>query len=320
MPSLLELYHLIPNQLMLLLAALVSFYFPLPLQYHPATALGHLLQIIGNKVANPSNSISQQQLAGVLGLAVVLLPSVALVIALKQVLFFEDAFDFLLLLFLFEWRAYSSHFHECRQALLVTDKQSARDSLSRITLRDVDSLSLLGLQKAAGESLALHLTHRWFVVFFWFAVGGIYGAVICRLLQLCSFYWNRKKARYRHFGIAVQQTYQLFAFIPCWLLSCTLSCYGNTLYTLKNCFRQGASWPALSSGLVLSALASSLKIQLGGPRIYDTIKMRFALLGTGDSLNQGHLAPLYSRLNQAAWLWIVTYILINVVIWLIQTS
>lgn len=310
---------MMPNQLMLLLAALASFYFPLPLQYHPSTTLGLLLQLIGNKVANPQNSISQQQLAGVLGLIVVLVPSLALVIALKQVLFFEDAFDFLLLLFLFEWRAYSKIYHQCRQALLVTDKPQARDGLSQIALRDVDSLSLLGLQKAAAECLTLQLTHRWFVVFFWFAVGGIYAALLCRLIQLCSFYWNRKKARYRHFGIAAQQIYQLIAFVPCLLLAATLSCYGNTLYALKNCLRQGASWPALSSGMVLSALASSLKIQLGGPRIYDTIKMRFALLGSGESLNQGHLTPVYSRLNQAAWLWLIGYILLSTLLWLVQS-
>ncbi|MCE0557471.1 MULTISPECIES: cobalamin biosynthesis protein [Motilimonas] len=318
MPSLLELYQMMPNQLMLLLAALASLFFPLPLRYHPATGAGHILQLLGNKVANPSNSFSQQQLAGLLALMLVILPSLALVVALKEVLIFAEFFDFLLLLFLFEWRAYVTAFDHSRQSLLVTDKSQARNNLDLITLRDVDALSQLGLQKAAAESLPLHLAHRWFVVFFWFAVAGIYGALACRLLQLCNFYWNRKKTRFRHFGIAAQQAYQTVSFIPCLLLAFTLSCYGNTRYALKNLFHQGASWPMLSSGLVISALASSLKIQLGGARMYETIKVRFALMGTGDIISQGHLTPLKQRLNHAAWLWIIVYVVLNICWWLIQ--
>lgn len=307
-------------QLAFLAAVLCSMFINLPQAFQPMH-LAHLgLQILGNKVANPAHSQSQQKVAGLLALLVVCVPSLALMIALQQVVFFPGLLEFVVLVCILEWRAVIKRFDLVRQHCIIVNKTQARSQLNDITLREVDALSLLGIQKAATESLALQLAGRWFLVVFWYLVGGIYLALLCRIIQLCAFSWNQKKRRYQAFGIWPRQLYSAVAFLPNLALSLTLLCYGNTLYGLKNLFRQGATWPLLSSGLVLSAMASSLQIQLGGLRVYETLQMRFALVGTGQAIKVQHLDKAKQRLRQAAWFWLIAYCLVHISWWLMTQN
>ncbi|WP_158587152.1 cobalamin biosynthesis protein CobD/CbiB [Motilimonas pumila] len=307
-------------QLAFLAAVMCSMFINLPQTLHPMN-LAHLgLQILGNKVANPSHSQSQQKVAGLLALLVVCVPSLALMIALQQVVFFPGLLEFVVLLCMLEWRGVVKRFDRVREHCVIVNKTQARNHLNDITLREVDGLSLLGIQKAATESLTLQLSGRWFFVVFWYLVGGIYAALLCRIMQLCAYSWNQKKHRYHAFGTWPRQLYGVLAWLPNLALSLTLLCYGNTLYGLKNVFRQGATWPLFSSGLVLSAMASSLQIQLGGLRVYETIQMRFALVGTGQSIQVQHLDKVKQRLKQAAWFWLIAYCLVHISWWLITQN
>ncbi len=292
------------------LAVLASFFIAIPANYQPSKGITYLLGVFATKVAKNDRPAAQQRVAGGLAILVILFPTLAVTWSLKEIALFPQFFDFLLLFLLLSWKSELLQFKGIYQAQLLTEKAVARQQLANLTLRETHSLSALGINKACIEAITLRLAGSWFGVFFWFVLGGIYAALVFRLLQLMNLSWNRKLKAYRHFGSIAYRSYNLLCLLPYGFLAFTLALYGNTGAALRAIFRQSSVWPRSSSGAILASLAASINIQLGGPRLYQGQKVDYPRLGNANSAEVKHLKLTLSRLTQAASLWFVIYLLL----------
>mgnify|MGYP000296527315 FL=1 len=183
----------------LLAALLLEAWLPIPAKWKPS-ALIPLLQRLVRRVNPKQASPKQQWMAGLLLPLVVIIPSLIASWSIRNLAPWEMLFDTLLLTWLLE----SQPLKECLLAvrqLLQQDKVAlARLQLSRWVLRDTQSLSNMGVCKAAIEMSMLRLLSQWFTVAFGYLLLGIHGALFCRLIQLLAQSCNMKLAANRLCG------------------------------------------------------------------------------------------------------------------------
>lgn len=287
--------------IILLVVAFVARFNPIPSQYHPSQLLGLCFTTIANKVNNPNRSHKQQTIAGTLSI-VFMLTLMLIAFAILQFVVIEDfVFELLVLVAFLQW-----------EKLQLTDvdlgeleKVTFTEQLKFKTLRQLESLSLLGLHKASIETICLRNAYQWFAVVFWYLVAGIWAVIIYRLIQLMAQYWNSKLSDFSYFGYAAAKLLNLLSTPTHYLLALTLSIYYQPVNSLKQAQQQAAQWHHVTSGFLLASFAHSLTIQLGGPRKYQTDICRFAQLGNKKPANRIDVLRAQQRLDMAALLWLV---------------
>lgn len=285
----------------LLAAIIIERVLPIPQNYHPLTLIGFLLNAIERKVNKPGRSKQQQRIAGAMAVIVIFVLLFILAVALQFILIEPIIFELCILTFLLRW--------DKIKTLILTvkelQKRAISDQLSDQILREITELSLIGLHKAAIENLGLRIAYQWFAVIFWYTATGIWGALSYRLLQLMAHHWNCKLPRYQAFGKLASRLFNLFTAPSNYLLSLTLCLFSRPFSTFRASHKQSKQWHNYSAGLLLSVLANSLKIQLGGPRKYQGLMQRYPQLGTQTAPSATHIKQAQKRLIFAAVLWCI---------------
>lgn len=295
-------WNALQSVFILLAAIIIERLLPIPQNYHPLTLIGYLLNAIERKVNKPGRSEQQHRIAGAMAIIVIFVVLFILTAALQFILIEPVIFELCILTFLLRW--------DTIKTLIVTvnelQKRAISDQLSDQILRETTELSLMGLHKAAIENLTLRIAYQWFAVIFWYSVAGIWAAISYRLLQLMAHEWNCKLSRYQAFGKLASHLFNLLAAPSNYLLSLTLCLFSRPFSTFKTSHKQGKQWHHYSPGLLLSVLANSLNIQLGGPRKYQGQMQRYPQLGTQSPPTAAHIQKAQKRLIFAAVLWCIT--------------
>lgn len=284
----------------LLAALLLEAWLPIPARWKPS-ALIPLLQRLVRRV-NPKQATPQQQwLAGLLLPLVVVVPSLTASWSVRNLAPWEALFDLLLL----SWLLESQPLKECLLAvrqLLQQDKLAlARLQLSRWVLRDTQSLSSMGVCKAAIEMSILRLLSQWFTVALGYLLLGIHGALFCRLIQLLAQSCNMKLTANRLCGEFTARMLQTLNTLPVLLLILLQIFLPRGFIGLKTTFRQFRYWPALTSGMLLSGYGANLDLGLGGPRFYQGKKIRYSRIGGTQEPTSASLLLAYQRLLRLGW-------------------
>jgi len=293
-------WTLLQPAIVLLVVTLIARFNPIPSQYHPSQLLGLCFTTIANKVNNPERSNKQQTIAGALSIVFMLTLLLAGFAILQFIVIEEFAFELLVLIAFLQWE----RLHLTEVDLADLEKNTFTEQLKFKTLRDLTSLSLLGLHKASIETLCLRNAYQWFAVIFWYLTGGIWAAIAYRLIQLMAQYWNCKQSNFERFGQAAAQLLNLLSTPSHYLLALTLSLFNKPVMNLKLANQQAEQWHHPSSGFLLASFAHSLSIQLGGPRKYQGQIIRYAQLGNKQPANKIDVQRAQQRLNMAALLWL----------------
>lgn len=287
--------------LILLAAVLLESWLPMPARWKPS-ALVPLLQRLVSRVHRKNASPQQQWTTGLLLPFVVIFPSLVASWSVRNLAPWDMLFDILLLSWLLESQPIKEVLLAIRQLLQQDKLALARLQLSRWVLRDTQTLSAMGVCKAAIEMSILRLLSQWFSVAMIYLLLGIHGALFCRLIQLVAQSCNMKLTVNRICGEFTARMLQTFNTIPVLILLLLQLPLPHGFSALKTAFKQVRHWPAVTSGLLLNCTGVSLGIGLGGPRLYQGEKIRYARIGTQRDPEPSALLSGYRRLIHLGWL------------------
>lgn len=290
-------------------AALLEALLPWPARFRPGAAVP-LLTRLGQKVYRPDGTPRQQSQAGLLALLVVWVPCAAGLWAVRNLSLSEPLFDLLFLLLMLESRPLRELAHATRSLATQETLPLARLQSAPWLKRETGKLSAMGLAKAVTESCALRLVGQWAGPLLGFALAGVQGALLWRLVQLMNQSWSRKDPAFDHFGRAASALYQgLNASV---ILLLALPLLASRLKQAVQLLRSGALWPYPAMGMLLTLLVDKCRIRLGGPRYYQGTLQRWPILGSGDDPDGESPRKVLNILQGIGWGWLMLALLVTV--------
>lgn len=249
--------------------------FPIPVHLHPFWFLRKTAQHIAHRV-HPSitRPRSQQRISGLMATLLMLLLWVAvpaLLYWLAELKVWFSAVILWLCLFSQPW------LHEAKiiqQSLQRGQKKLAQARLQRWLNRDCDSLSVLGIEKAANEQTVKRQLQAWFGVLFWFVLLGPIAALFYRVSFELNRAWPAQLNYWRDFGAVNQALFKLINWPPYVVTLALLSCI-QLLQTIKlRVNKSPFNFPYFSQQeqQMFFTLTQTFPLELGGPVKYKNIK------------------------------------------------
>lgn len=184
------------------------------------------------------------------------------------------AFNVLMLYLTLGFRQFSHYFTDIREALERGDELQARSLLAEWRHLDASELPRTELLRHAIEHSLLAAHRHVFGVFFWFIVLstlglGPAGAVLYRMAEFAGRYWGFKS---RTLDAPtnerlMQLSRQLFGwadYLPARLTASGFAIVGNFEEAVNAWRRDARLWLHPNEGIILSAAAGALGVQLGG--------------------------------------------------------
>lgn len=174
------------------------------------------------------------------------------------------------------FRQFSYHFTNIREALLAGDEARARELLARWRPIDSAELPRSELLRLVIETALLAAHRHVFGVFFVFIVFstlglGPAGAVFYRLSAFVPRVWASSQGQDTTTEVArderVERAQRIFSgvdHVPARMTAFGFAVVGNFEEAVEAWQRDADLWPQLNDGIILSAAAGALGVQLGG--------------------------------------------------------
>ncbi len=209
-------------------------------------------------------------------------------------------------------RSLHQHVTAVERPLSASDLASARAAVAMIVGRDVDRLDPSGVSGAAIESLAESFSDGIVAPACWLLVGGLAGLFAYKVVNTADSMIGHLEPRYRAFGWAAARTDDLMNLIPARLAGALIALagaggWGVMMRDARRHASPNAGWPE-------AAMAGALRVQLGGPAVYDGEVLDRPRFGAGRAATAGDVgrglviyrracALLWSMLAAGAILW-----------------
>ncbi len=244
---------------------------------HPAVLMGRMIDAL-DRALNRGNG---RQIKGMIALALMILPVWVIARLLSLDLFF-GVFEVLGAAILLAQRSLMDHVRAVGTAL-DTSLNAGRRSVAMIVGRDTAALDETGIARAAIESAAENFSDGVVAPAFWFALLGLPGIMIYKVVNTADSMIGYRSERYAEFGWAAAKLDDLLNWIPA-RISAVLIVFAGIMRkagrrtdppltafsrrfdaVMEDAPRHrspNAGWPE-------AATAYSLDLALSGPRIYE---------------------------------------------------
>ncbi|EMV9316175.1 cobalamin biosynthesis family protein [Vibrio vulnificus] len=285
-------------------ALLFHLILPIPRSSHPITLWHKFAELLADKV-NTQQSYQQSLISGNLALLLMLFPCLAVLFALKPLVWQPQLFELALLLLALDWRSNESLAKALIRAMANEDKPAARSLLAPYLNRETTTLSQLGIGKAAAETLIMGYGRNVIGVLFWFALSGGIGALMYRLTVELARAWSPSRANYAPFGVAAVRLAAVLDFIPLRLFALMILLGKHAGQTWQGIRQQAASWPLPGPAWLLCAVGNKLQLSLGGPAIYQGKRAERAKIGGRIAPSALHIDQLQHLLARRILIWIL---------------
>ncbi|SMY37282.1 adenosylcobinamide-phosphate synthase [Photobacterium malacitanum] len=286
-------------------ALLLHWLLPIPHQLHPLRIWQRLALLIATRVNHPHESYSQRLLAGYLAWALMWLTALVLLIAINELVWYSTLFQLTLLWLALDWHHTADLSRQFNHAYNRHDKNHCRQLLAPHINRNTAVLSLLGLGKAGAETIILSYGRHVVGVLFWYAIGGGIGAILYRLAISLARAWSPTRAQYAVFGYPAIRIAAIVDIVPLRLLALLISVGHNSRAVIQGLRQQGEYWHLPGPGWLLVAIGHKLALSLGGPAIYNNIKMQRPRLGGRIAPAALHLSQIQQLITQRLYAWII---------------
>lgn len=298
--------HIYSNGTLLVMwgAIIFNFVLPIPRSAHPMTLWHKFAELLAEKV-NRNTNHSQSLISGTLAWALMCLPAIAVLIALKPLVWQSHLFEFALLILALDWRNNEQLASHLITALSKDDKQHAKAILQPFVNRETATLSQLGLGKASAETIIMGYGRNVVCVLFWYALLGGVGAFLYRLIAELGRAWSPSRQEYSPFGIPAVKILAVLDFIPLRIFAALISIGHRCIMTFQLIRMQASSWPLPGPSWLLIAVGGKLELSLGGPAIYNKRKSVRAKLGGRIAPSAIHLAQVQKLLAWKSLTWII---------------
>ncbi len=221
-------------------ALLFHLILPIPHAAHPTTLWHKFAELLASKVNNNQN-YSQSLISGTLAWGLMVLPSLVILLALQPLVWQSQLFELALLLLAIDWRNNEKLTNQLIKALGREDKATARQLLAPIVNRQTESLSSLGLGKAAVETIIMGYARNVVCVLFWYAIGGGIAALMYRLVVELARAWSPSRKQFSPFGSTAIKIVAILEFIPIRLFALMIVCGDKATHTFKMMLLQSRS-------------------------------------------------------------------------------
>ena len=163
------------------------------------------------------------------------------------------------------------HVWRIEKALMRDDLAHARSIVGKLVGRDIDRLDAAGCRRAAIESLSENLTDGFTSAVFWYAIGGLPGLALFKVVSTMDSMVGYKTPRYLRFGWCGARLDDVMNYVPArltWLLMTTSAA------VMPGCSAVKAFWigvkqhdilPGPNSGWSEAAAAGGIQRRLVGP-------------------------------------------------------
>ncbi|EGR0625438.1 cobalamin biosynthesis family protein [Vibrio cholerae] len=297
--------HFYANGALLVMWGALLFHLLLPIPHaaHPVTLWHKFAELLASKVNTPA-SYAQNLLSGALAWGLMIFPTMALLWALKPLVWQPQLFDLALLLLSLDWRRQETLANQLAQALAKEDKPQARTLLQPFVNRQTTTLSALGLGKAGVETLVMGFGRNVIGVLFWYGVLGGSGAFLYRLIAELARAWSPSRATFQPFGFTAVRILALLDWLPLRLFSLLIILGKQAGTIFKAVLEQSRSWPLPGPAWLLCAVGNKLQLALGGPAIYGEQKSVRAKIGGRIAPAAIHIAQVQSLIAWRIFVWI----------------
>lgn len=276
-----------------------------PRRLHPLTGFGWLAGRVETLCYGTGNAAPEmRRLRGIVAVALLLLPTVALTGVLQQLPIFGALFSVMLLYFAIAPRSLEEHAARVADAFTSADLPAARQAVSMMVSRDTRQLDEEGVAGATVESVLENGNDAIFAALFWFVAAGAPGVLLYRLSNTLDAMWGYRNARYNHFGWAAARLDDMLNFIPARLTALSYALVGRTHSALRCWYDQAAAWESPNAGPVMAAGAGALQIKLGGAAIYHGELEQRPSLGCGPAARAPDIMRAVRLVNHTLYLWL----------------
>lgn len=158
-------------------------------------------------------------------------------------------------------------------AMKQKELDEAREQLSKIVGRDVESLDEAGVVRATVETVAENLVDGVIAPLFYAALGGGPLAMAYKMINTLDSMIGYKNERYKRFGWFAARLDDAANFIPARISAIVISLAAplikrSCMGTIKTAIRDGRKHLSPNAGIPEAAFAGALGIRLGGPNFY----------------------------------------------------
>ena len=285
----------------------------IPSQSHPMTLYRMLVTNLAARVCPAQSApLSQHYISGTLGIVVLTLPFLVVLAFVLSLAEYSWFFDTLILFCCVNFYPVRRQYNLITHALSGNKKLLARERLGVMVARQTDSLSDIGIAKAAIESYLLRFMQQFIGVLFWFLLAGPLATLTYRLLLEFRWQWHRKERQFSAFSLPAYWLSQAMIIIPYCLGLLFIVLSTSPLAAIKGL--QHATERDLTS-LLLAAFGGGMGIKLGGPALYDGIKVRHARVGGSRQVRFSDLTYVLRAINRQTWLVTVLLTLLLILCW-----
>lgn len=267
----------------LILAVLLDLWLGEPQTRHPLSGFGRLVLVVEQRCLQPNFPAFWQKLSGLSAWMLLVLPFSILIYFLQQFFWLNLIFSPLILYFCIAPQSLKQHGMAVYEALQQQDLPLARQKVAMIVSRDTSESDELAVRRAAIESLLENGADAVFAPLFWFMIGGAAGAVFYRLSNTLDAMWGYKNQRYLHYGWAAARIDDVLNYVPARLTALSYAALGETRLALHCWKTQAKGLESPNAGVVMTAGAGALNLQLGGAARYHGKLKQKPLFG-GDKL------------------------------------
>ncbi len=212
----------------------------------------------------------------------------------------EWAWNVLVLYFCMGFMQFAEAASAVARALRNGDQPGAQQSLMAWRPGAAQSMNANELVRAGIEQLLRLALIRLFGVLFWFALFGVFGAVLYRLTGLCRERWQSEEV----FCSFPRRLVQYLEWLPVRAAAFSFAIVGNFEDALY-CWRtQAGAWGESNEGVLLAAGAGALGIRLGGPLTLPAGELLRPELGCGEAADPDDMDSAVDLIWRTVMLWV----------------
>lgn len=157
--------------------------------------------------------------------------------------------------------------------------ERARAEVSKIVGRDTSDLTMTEVIGAALESLSESFNDGVVAPAFWLIVGGLPGLFAYKAINTADSLIGHKNEKYKDFGWAAARTDDVMNFIPARIAGLLITLGARAGFKVMK--RDAKKHESPNAGWPEAAMAGALGIKLGGPAIYNGVRVDRPIFGDG---------------------------------------
>lgn len=159
-----------------------------------------------------------------------------------------------------------------------------RSRLSWIVGRDTSKLNTQEIIKAVFETLSENLSDGVIAPLFYYAILGIPGAMLYKMVNTLDSMIGYKNERYIHFGKFAAKQDDVFNYIPARLTAILMLLVTFKIHKLPLVWQEAKNHSSPNAGYPEAALAAILDCRFGGPNYYHGILVEKPFIGSNDRI------------------------------------